>query len=101
MKILVTGGAGYIGSHMLGALHDENYEVVCFDNLSTGHRDLARCENFIEGDLADKPLLNKVFKNNNFDAVVHFAASSQVGESIEDPGKYYRNNITNHKIYWM
>lgn len=94
-NILITGGAGYIGSHMLGALHDENYEVVCFDNLSTGHRDLARCENFIEGDLADKTLLNQVFKNNNFDAVVHFAASSQVGESIDDPGKYYRNNIAN------
>ena len=95
MNILVTGGAGYIGSHMLRALKDKNHKVVCFDNLSTGHQDLVDCENFIEGDLANKALLSKIFKDNNFEGVIHFAASSQVGESINNPGKYYRNNITN------
>tara|TARA_B110000003_G_scaffold129903_1_gene131926 strand:- start:16130 stop:17101 length:972 start_codon:yes stop_codon:yes gene_type:complete len=95
MKVLVTGGAGYIGSHMLKALQGQNHEAVCFDNLSTGHRDLVCCDNFIEGDLANKSLLSDIFANNNFDAVIHFAASSQVGESINQPDKYYRNNITN------
>lgn len=95
MKVLVTGGAGYIGSHMLSALKKHNYEAVCFDNLSTGHRDLVCCDNFIEGDLANKSLLSDIFANNNFDAVIHFAGSSQVGESINQPDKYYRNNITN------
>ena len=95
MKVLVTGGAGYIGSHMLKALQDQGHDVVCFDNLSTGHRDLVCCDSFIEGDLADRSLLSDIFANNNFDAVVHFAAHSQVGESIIRPDKYYRNNITN------
>ena len=95
MKVLVTGGAGYIGSHMLSALKKHNYEAVCFDKLSTGHRDLVCCDNFIEGDLANKSLLSDIFANNNFDAVIHFAGSSQVGESINQPDKYYRNNITN------
>ncbi len=95
MKVLVTGGAGYIGSHMLRALQDQNHDAVCFDNLSTGHRDLVCCDNFIEGDLADRTLVSDIFANNNFDAVVHFAAHSQVGESIIRPDKYYRNNITN------
>lgn len=95
MKVLVTGGAGYIGSHMLIALQNQNYETVCFDNLSTGHKDLVFCNNFIEGDLADRSLLRDIFANNNFDAVIHFAAYSQVGESIIRPDKYYRNNITN------
>ena len=95
MKVLVTGGAGYIGTHMLRALQSQNHEAVCFDNLSTGHRDLVDCDSFIEGDLADKSLLSDIFANNNFDAVIHFAGSSQVGESIKKPDKYYRNNITN------
>ena len=88
LQILVTGGAGYIGSHMLIALQNQNYETVCFDNLSTGHKDLVFCNNFIEGDLADRSLLRDIFANNNFDAVVHFAAYSQVGESIIRPDKY-------------
>jgi len=95
MKVLVTGGAGYIGSHMLKVLQDQNHRVVCLDNLSSGHKDLVCCDEFIEGDLADRSLLSDIFENNNFDAVVHFAAHSQVGESIEKPDKYYRNNITN------
>jgi len=95
MKVLVTGGAGYIGSHMVITLQNQNHDVVCFDNLSTGHRDLVFCDKFIEGDLADRSLLSDIFANNNFDAVVHFAAHSQVGESIIRPDKYYRNNITN------
>ena len=95
MKVLVTGGAGYIGSHMVITLQNQNHDVVCFDNLSTGHRDLVSCDKFIEGDLADRSLLSDIFANNNFDAVVHFAAHSQVGESIIRPDKYYRNNITN------
>ena len=95
MKVLVTGGAGYIGSHMLKVLQDQNHRVVCLDNLSSGHKDLVCCDEFIEGDLADRSLLSDIFENNNFDAVVHFAAHSQVGESIKQPDKYYRNNITN------
>jgi UDP-glucose 4-epimerase len=80
---------------MLRALQGQNHEAVCFDNLSTGHRDLVYCDNFIEGDLANKSSLSDIFANNNFDAVIHFAGSSQVGESINQPDTYYRNNITN------
>ena len=98
MNVLVIGGAGYIGSHMVKVLQDQNHDAVCLDNLSTGHRDLVCCDNFIEGDLADSSLLNNIFSNNYFDAVIHFAAHSQVGESISCPDKYYRNNITNTQI---
>jgi UDP-glucose 4-epimerase len=95
MKVLVTGGAGYIGSNMLLLLQQSNYDLVCLDNLSTGHKDLICCENFVEGDLSDRLMLEKLFYENRFDAVVHFAASSQVGESVKNPGKYYRNNVSN------
>ena len=95
MNVLVTGGAGYIGSHMIKALQCEKHNVVCLDNLSTGHRDLVLCDEFIEGDLEDRALLKEVFNKNDFDAVVHFAAFSQVAESVRDPSKYYTNNISN------
>ena len=95
MKILVVGGAGYIGSHMVVRLLEEGADVTTFDNLSGGYRDSVLGGEFIEGDLADIPLLDKVFAENNFDAVMHFASFIEVGESIHSPAKYYRNNVTN------
>ena len=95
MKILVVGGAGYIGSHMVVRLLQENVDVTTFDNLSGGYRDSVLGGNFIEGDLADINLLDKVFNENDFDAVMHFASFIEVGESIISPAKYYFNNVTN------
>ena len=95
MKVLVVGGAGYIGSHMVVRLLEDDVEVTTFDNLSAGYRDSVLGGNFIEGDLADKNLLDKVFSENNFNAVMHFASFIEVGESIVSPAKYYNNNVTN------
>ena len=98
-KILVTGGAGYIGSHCVVALLEKNYEVVIFDNLSTGHFEtverLKTIGNiqFQQGDLQNLSDIESVFKNYDIDAVVHFAAFSQVGESVKNPEKYYKNNV--------
>lgn len=93
MKILVLGGAGYIGSHMAKLLVKSGYEVVIFDNLSTGFRTLARYGTFVHGDVANAQDLDRVFEQHSFDAVMHFAAASLVGESIVDPAKYYANNL--------
>lgn len=92
--ILVIGGAGYIGSHFVEELVNEQ-EVIVLDNLSTGHRYLLN-ENvkFIEGNLGDVNLLNDIFSNYQIDAVIHFAASSLVGESVINPIKYYENNVS-------
>ena len=95
MKILVIGGAGYIGSHMVVRLLDEGADVTTFDNLSGGYRDAVLGGRLIEGDLADIALLDKVFSEHSFDAVMHFASFIEVGESIHSPAKYYRNNVTN------
>ena len=94
-KVLVTGGAGYIGSHTARRLTDEGYEVVVFDNLSTGRKEAVGDAKLVVGDLADSKALDKVFKDNRFDAVIHFAASIEVEESVENPAKYYQNNVTN------
>ena len=96
MKILVVGGAGYIGSICAELLLDEGHEVVIFDNLSEGHRRAvdARAA-FIEGDLADRQEIEAAFSKTRPDAVMHFAASALVGESMRDPSKYFRNNIAN------
>jgi len=93
-RILVTGGAGYIGSACTEYLLDRDYEVVVFDSLVTGYEDAVdeRAE-FIKGDLADRKLIIDVVKNGNFDGIMHFAAFSLVGESMTDPGKYFRNNL--------
>lgn len=95
MNILVVGGAGYIGSHMLKMLHRAGYQVVILDNLSTGYADAVRYGTLVVGDMADVPLLNQLFAEHRFDAVMHFAAASIVGESTVDPAKYYRNNVVN------
>jgi len=94
-KILVVGGAGYIGSHMVKKLSLSGNDVVVLDNLSTGYERLVKYGQLIVGDMADTALLEKLFSENNFDAVMHFAASSLVGESMSNPAKYYRNNVAN------
>lgn len=91
MTILVTGGAGYIGSHVARALRVAGYEVVIYDNLSTGDRRLARGFELVEGDIGDDARLRPVLKRVN--AVLHFAAHAYVGESVENPRKYFQNNV--------
>ena len=91
MAILVTGGAGYIGSHAARALRRSGYEVVLYDNLSTGFRCLAQGFELVEGDIADEAKLRPVLAR--VDAVMHFAAHAYVGESVENPRKYFQNNV--------
>lgn len=92
--ILVVGGAGYIGSHFVEELINEK-EVIVLDNLSTGHRQFVHEQaQFIEGNLGDEQLLHSIFSEYKIDAVVHFAASSLVGESVVNPIKYYDNNVS-------
>lgn len=94
MKVLVTGGAGYIGSHTVHQLITEGHDVVVYDNLSKGHKKAVSAEAlFIQGDLRDVPLLSQVLINHQIEAVVHFAADSLVGESMSEPSKYYHNNV--------
>jgi len=91
VRVLVTGGAGYIGSHAARALRQSGFEVVIYDNLSTGHRRLAHGFALVEGDVADAAKLRPALKG--VDAVMHFAAHAYVGESVENPRKYFRNNV--------
>ena len=92
-NLLVIGGAGYIGSHMVTQLLANNCKVTTLDNLSTGHFDSILGGEFIEGDLANRDLLKQIFSKNKFDAVLHFASFSQVGESLIKPDIYYQNNL--------
>ena len=93
--VLVTGGAGYVGSHVVKALVDHGDQVVVFDNLSTGHAWAVQDAELVVGDLADRKALETLFTSHRFDAVLHFAAHIWVGESVTNPGKYYRNNVAN------
>lgn len=95
MKVLVVGGAGYIGSHMVKMLGEHGHQVLTFDNLSGGHRDALLGGELVQADLADRAALDAVFAGRQFDAVMHFASFIQVGESVQLPDKYYRNNVAN------
>lgn len=92
MRVLVTGGAGYIGSHMVSLLVQGGDEVTVLDDLSTGHQDAVRGAKFVHGDIAEASTRD-LLKNNAIEAVVHFAACSLVGESVADPLKYYARNV--------
>lgn len=96
MNILVTGGAGYVGSHCLRLLCDRGHETVVLDNLVTGYREAVDARSkFVCADLGDDDAMARIFEAGSFDAVMHFAASLDVGESVRDPLKYYRNNMAN------
>jgi len=95
MKLLITGGAGYIGSHIVKALGKQQHDILVYDNLSTGHEWAVLYGRLVKGDLADTKLLNETLKAFQPDAVIHFAASIQVGESVLKPLLYYRNNVIN------
>ena len=102
MKILLTGGLGYIGSHTAVSLLENGYDVVVIDNLSNSKRSVKKAIEQIAGkkidlfvfDLCDKQKLSNFFKHNKVDAVIHFAGLKAVGESVEQPLKYYENNLT-------
>ncbi len=95
MKILVAGGAGYIGSHMVKQLSLAGNDVITLDNLSYGYRDAVKYGEFIEGDLGDNTVLDGIFKSGDIGAVMHFAGFIQVSESVIKPSMYYHNNVAN------
>ena len=95
IKVLVTGGAGYIGSHVVKALGEKEYDILVYDNLSTGHEWAVLYGRLIKGDLSDKKLLREVVMEYQPDAVMHFSAYIQVEESVREPLKYYANNTVN------
>ena len=95
MNILVTGGAGYIGSHCCKALARKGFHPVTIDNLVYGHQNFVKWGDFFQGDIGNPSNLEKIFSRNQIDAVMHFAAYAYVGESVQDPLKYYENNVRN------
>jgi UDP-glucose-4-epimerase GalE len=92
--VLVTGGAGYIGSHAAKALHQAGYRAVVFDNLAAGHRAAVKFGELVEGDIVDTAAVRAALRRHEISAVMHFAAFLDVGESVREPAKYYRNNVT-------
>lgn len=94
-KILITGGAGYIGSHTNKLFYEQGYETIVLDNLVYGHEGFVKWGEFVKGDLNDLELLEQLFVKNDIDLVIHFAAYAYVGESVKEPSKYYRNNVVN------
>src|SRR3954453_20754386 len=95
MRILVVGGAGYIGSHAVRLFLDRGHDVWVYDNLSYGHRAAVPAERLGVGDLSETARIDHVLVERRIEAVVHFAASTYVGESVQHPAKYYQNNVVN------
>jgi UDP-glucose 4-epimerase len=95
INVLVVGGAGYIGSHMIKSLNQHGCKITVLDNLSSGHANAVLAGDMVVGDLSDGIFLDSLFSSCPFDVVMHFASSILVGESVKDPAKYYRNNVTN------
>lgn len=93
MHVLVVGGAGFIGSHMVKRLSRAGCRITTLDNLSTGHADAVLAGEFVRGDASDAALVNAILTNNNIDAVFHFASRIQVGESVAHPARYYETNV--------
>ena len=93
-RVLVTGGAGYIGSHACKALHRAGYHVVVYDNLGAGHREAVRYGDFVQGDITDPAAVRAALRDHRIGGVMHFAAFLDVGESVREPAKYFRNNVT-------
>lgn len=93
MRLLVIGGAGYVGSHGVRLLESAGHDVWVYDNLSRGHRAAARADRLIVGDLHNQPLLTETLRTHQIDAVLHYAAFALVGESVADPSMYYHNNV--------
>jgi len=91
--VLVTGGAGYIGSHAAKALAQAGYDVVVFDNLVAGHRAAVKYGELVEGDITNVGAVREALRRHSISAVMHFAAFLDVGESVRDPVRYYRNNV--------
>lgn len=94
MKVLVTGGAGYIGSHTCKELARQGHTPVVYDNLCTGHREFVKWGDFVHGDILDTQRLRACLRGYRPDGIIHFAAFAYVGESVADPGKYFRNNVS-------
>ncbi|MTI70082.1 MAG: UDP-glucose 4-epimerase GalE [Firmicutes bacterium] len=93
MSILITGGAGYIGSHTVKYITEKDEDVIVVDSLQSGYKEAVQIDKFYQIDIRDKEELDKVFKKHNIEAVIHFAANSLVGESMEEPYEYYHNNV--------
>lgn len=95
MKVLITGGAGYIGSHCNRYFNEKGIETVVLDDLSDGHREAVVAGSFVEGNFGNRELLDKLMSEHHFDAVIHFAAFASVPDSVIRPARYYHNNVTN------
>jgi len=99
MEVLVTGGAGYIGSHTAQHLAQKGFKVIIYDNLSRGHKEAVKDFPLVMGDIGDKEKVSETIKKYHVKAVMHFAAESQVGESVENPAKYFENNVAKSILF--